>query len=61
MKELFIYTKDEKTRDKLLANGFTLMHELEGTQKMYVFANNGVYTFSDEDKKNIILSKQLYL
>lgn len=61
MKELFIYTKDEKTRDKLLANGFTLMYELEGTQKMYVFANNGVYTFSDEDKKNIILSKQLYL
>ena len=61
MKQLFIYTRNEKMKDKLLANGFTLLHELKGCDVTYVFANNGTYTFDKDEMKELIFKKELFL
>ena len=57
----FLYVKDENIKDKLLANGFTMLQCKEQNGKYYVFANNGVLTFSENDKKEILFSNEIHL
>ena len=47
--------------DKLLANKFTMLQCKEQNGKYYVFANNGVLTFSENDKKEILFSNEIHL
>ena len=58
MKQLFLYVKDENIKDKLLANKYTLLKE---EMEYYVFANDGVLTFSENDKKEILFSNEIHL
>ena len=54
----FLYTSNEKIKDKLITNGFTLL-QIQGI--MYIFANNGILTFDEEDKKEIFYRNELFL
>ena len=57
----FLYVKDENIKDKLLANKFTMLQCKEQNGKYYVFANNGVLTFSENDKNEILCSNEIHL
>ena len=57
----FLYVKDENIKDKLLDNKFTMLQCKEQNGKYYVFANNGVLTFSENDKKEILFSNEIHL
>ena len=54
----FLYVKDENIKDKLLANKFTMLQCKEQNGKYYVFANNGVLTFSENE---ILFSNEIHL
>ncbi len=57
----FLYVKDENIKNKLLANKFTMLQCKEQNGKYYVFVNNGVLTFSEDDKKEILFSNEIHL
>ena len=44
----FIYVFDEKARDKLLAMGYALL-KTDERNKVYVFKNSDIQTFSTKD------------
>ena len=56
MKQLFLYVKNEDVKNKLLANKYTLLKEEMG---YYVFANDGILKFSENDKKELLFSKKI--
>ena len=56
MKQLFIRTKDEETKNILLKNGFELLNK-EGSY--YIFINNGKVNFSEEVQKEIFYTDKL--
>ena len=56
MKQLFIRTKDEETKNILLKNGFELLNK-EGSY--YIFINNGKIDFSEEVQKEIFYTDKL--
>lgn len=58
MKQLFLYVKSEDVKNKLLANKYTLLKEEMG---YYIFANDGILTFSEDDKKEILFSNEIHL
>jgi len=58
MKQLFIRTKDETTKDVLLKCGFTLLQK-EGN--FYIFLNDGKVSFSDEVQKEVFYTDKLNL
>ena len=58
MKQLFIRTKDEATKDVLLKCGFTLLQK-EGN--FYIFLNDGKVSFSDEVQKEVFYTDKLNL
>ena len=61
MKQLFLYVKSEDVKNKLLANKFTMLQYKEQNGKYYVFANDGILTFSENDKKEILFSNEIHL
>jgi len=56
MKQLFIRTKDENTKNVLLENGFELLNK-EGSY--YIFINDGKVNFSDEVQKEVFYTDKL--
>ena len=56
MKQFFIRTRDEKTKDLLLKNKFTFLNK-EGD--FYIFVNDGKASFSEDIQKDIYYSNQL--
>ena len=56
MKQLFIRTKDEKTKDTLIENGFELLNK-EGSY--YIFINDGKANFSNEVQKEVFYTDKL--
>ena len=56
MKQLFIRTKDENTKNTLLENGFTLLNK-EG--EFYIFINDGKVNFSQEVQKEIFYTDKV--
>lgn len=58
MKQLFIRTQDEKTKEILLQNGFTFLNQ-EGS--FYIFVNDGKVNFSEEVQKEIFYTDKLNL
>jgi len=56
MKQLFIRTKDEKTKELLIENGFELLNK-EGSY--YIFINDGRVNFSDEVQKEVFYTDKL--
>lgn len=56
MKQLFIRTKDENTKNTLLENGFTLLNK-EG--EFYIFINDGKVNFSEEVQKVIFYTDKV--
>ena len=56
MKQLFIRTQDETTKDVLLKCGFTFLNK-EG--KFYVFINDGKVNFSEEVQKEVFYTNKL--
>lgn len=56
MKQLFIRTKDENTKNTLLENGFTLLNK-EG--EFYIFINDGKVNFSEEVQKEIFYTDKV--
>lgn len=59
MRQFFIRTQDEETKNKLLKHGFTLLNQ-EG--HFYVFINDGnKKNFSEEVQKEIYYTDKLNL
>ena len=56
MKQLFIRTKDEKTKETLLQNGFSFLNK-EGSY--YIFVNDGKTNFSEEVQKEVFYTDKL--
>ena len=56
MKQLFIRTKDENTKNTLLENGFTFLNK-EG--EFYIFINDGKVNFSEEVQKEIFYTDKV--
>lgn len=56
-KQKFIYTMDKSIADKLKDQGFTLLSDNNGN---YIFMNNGVLTFKEDENQKNILSKMAY-
>ena len=56
MKQLFIRTKDEKTKEILLQNGFPFLNK-EGSY--YIFVNDGKVNFSEEVQKEVFYTDKL--
>lgn len=56
MKQLFIRTQDETTKDVLLKCGFTLLNK-EGS--FYIFINDGKVNFSEEVQKEVFYTDKL--
>ena len=52
----FIKTKDEELAKTLRLQGFK---ELKNQGKFFVFINNGVALFNEEDKKKIIYTDKM--
>ena len=42
-------------------NKFTMLQCKEQNGKYYVFANDGILTFSENDKKEILFSNEIHL
>lgn len=53
-KQKFIYTMDKSIADRLKEQGFTLLSDNNGN---YIFMNNGVLTFKEDENQKNILSK----
>ena len=58
MKQLFIRTQDENTKNILEKSGFTLLNK-EGN--FYIFLNDGKVNFSKEVQKDIYYTDKLNL
>ena len=58
MKQLFIRTQDENTKNILLENGFPFLHK-EGS--FYIFLNDGKANFSEEVQKEVFYTDKLNL
>ena len=56
MKQLFIRTKDENTKDTLLKCGFTFLNK-EGDY--YIFINDGKINFSEDVQKEVFYTNKL--
>ena len=56
-KQKFIYTMDASIADRLKKQGFTLLSDNNGN---YIFMNNGVLTFEEDENQKDILSKIAY-
>ncbi len=56
MRQLFIRTRDEKTKQTLEENGFQLLNK-EGDY--YIFINDGKVNFSEEVQKEVFYTDKL--
>lgn len=56
-KQQFVYTMDASIADRLTKQGFTLLADNNGS---YIFMNNGVLTFKEDENQKNILSKMAY-
>lgn len=56
MRQLFIRTRDEKTRQTLEENGFQFLNK-EG--EYYIFINDGKVNFSEEVQKEVFYTDKL--
>lgn len=56
-KQKFIYTMDASIADRLKKQGFILLSDNNGN---YIFMNNGVLTFEEDENQKDILSKIAY-
>ena len=56
MRQLFIRTRDEKTKQTLEENGFQLLNK-EGDY--YIFINDGKVDFSEEVQKEVFYTDKL--
>lgn len=56
-KQKFIYTMDASIADRLKKQGFILLSDNNGN---YIFMNNGVLTFKEDENQKDILSKIAY-
>ena len=56
-KQQFIYTMDSSIAERLVKQGFTLLSDNNGN---YIFMNNGVLTFEEDENQKDILSKIAY-
>ena len=56
-----IYCFDEGKYEELLHRGFTFMHKFKNKDKyVYVFQNDGIMTFSEEDRKVLYFTNKLF-
>ena len=56
-KQKFIYTMDASIADRLKKQSFTLLSDNNGN---YIFMNNGILTFKEDENQKDILSKIAY-
>lgn len=56
-KQKFIYTMDASIADRLKEQGFTLLSDNNGN---YIFMNNGILTFKEDENQKDVLSKIAY-
>ena len=56
-KQKFIYTMDTSIADRLKEQAFTLLSDNNGN---YIFMNNGILTFKEDENQKDILSKIAY-
>lgn len=56
-KQQFVYTMDASIADRLTKQGFTLLADNNGN---YIFMNNGVLTFKEDESQKDVLSKIAY-
>lgn len=56
-KQKFIYTMDASIADRLKKQGFTFLSDNNGN---YIFMNNEVLTFEEDENQKDILSKIAY-
>ena len=56
-KQKFIYTMDASIADRLKKQGFTLLYDNNGN---YIFMNNGILTFKEDENQKDVLSKIAY-
>lgn len=56
-KQKFIYTMDTSIADRLKEQGFTFLSDNNGN---YIFMNNGILTFKEDENQKDILSKIAY-
>ena len=56
-KQKFIYTMDTSIADRLKEQCFTLLSDNNGN---YIFMNNGILTFKEDENQKDILSKIAY-
>ena len=57
-KQKFIYTMEKSIADRLKLQGFTLLSDNNGN---YIFMNNGVLTFAEDENQKDVLSKIAYM
>lgn len=57
----FIYTTNEKIKDKLLQNNYTLIKKENNLKDIYIFNNDGNLTFDKNDIKEIFFSNEIHL
>ena len=56
-KQKFIYTMEKSIADRLKLQGFTLLSSNNGN---YIFMNDGVLTFAEDENQKDVLSKIAY-
>ena len=56
-KQKLIYTMEKSIADRLKLQGFTLLSSNNGN---YIFMNDGVLTFAEDENKKDVLSKIAY-
>ena len=56
-KQKFIYTMEKSIADRLKLQGFTLLSNNNGN---YIFMNDGVLTFAEDENQKDVLSKIAY-
>lgn len=56
-KQKFIYTMEKSIADRLKIQGFSLLSNNNGN---YIFMNDGVLTFAEDENQKDVLSKIAY-
>lgn len=56
-KQKFIYTMEKSIADRLKLQNFTLLSDNNGN---YIFMNDGVLTFAEDENQKDVLSKIAY-
>ena len=56
-KQEFIYTMDASIADRLKKQGFIFLSDNNGN---YIFMNNGILTFKEDENQKDVLSKIAY-